>query len=142
MILAAIVALSTPTGSLRGSWQYRAFNERGDVIAKGPIVFREAIYISLKKDQKAWRYFGDRHLTEEDPTRYGPHGDRLASYPQTLGADIEADGTFRASLYEEWKGHNLLLVGRRKGPIIEGSWFWTTSDQIRTAGRFILKRAE
>ena len=142
MVLSAIIAMALPfpTASVEGKWQYRAFNERGQLIASGPVVFRGAIYKAAPLGEKMWGYFGSRQVKEKAPRRYGPHGDRLAGYGLTLGADLERDGTFRSGLSQQWRDHDLLLVGKKDGLKIEGTWSWTVSAQIRASGRFTLTR--
>lgn len=136
---------------LSGPWQYSARNQEGKVIASGMISFAQNKpkgYGSLRT-MANWTYYGTRMTTCVDPSKYGPHANRIgktvAAPPSTLGvgqlagANLVVD-KFDADLNVGMFDNNIRLDGTFTGKKIEGTWYWATYAGARVKGTFTLTR--
>jgi hypothetical protein len=143
----AALAVYAPA-SLTGVWQYKALDEGGKVIAHGSMRFRpvKAEEVEKRQGRSGWTYFGTRQVTCVDPSKYGPHSEKLvpisAPHGSTsgslkVGASLNQKA-FSADLSEGWFDNNIILRGTLEGKSIKGEWYWGTFAGARIRGTFTL----
>lgn len=140
MTVAAFFIFAFGLNPVQGTWQYQARNKEGKVIAHGPITFRDAIYISLRPREKAWRYFATYEIKELDSGRYGPHGAKRGQVSlNMMGADCASNGEFLADMGNSFPS-KVILAGLRDSSRVKGTWTWLTPYGPGASGTFTLTK--
>lgn len=154
MLTTLVAALALPiVPVLSGSWGYSAKSEEGKVIATGTMNFapnKPKGFASLRS-MANWTYYGSRWATCVDPSKYGPHANRMGKTvigpPNTLGyghltgANLIGD-KFEADMNAGMNDNNIRLDGTFTGKTIEGTWYWATFAGARIRGTFSLTRIQ